>query len=357
MGLIEIILVGVLSLLLLAETTLIFLPYRQSAPPIQVDVPMVSVLVSVRNEENHIHKTIESLSEQSYGRYEILIADDSSTDNTYEVLQKYAATSDRLRVFKNKEVTDGQNGKAVALAFLATQAQGDILAFADGDAIYPPGWIETMVKKGSGVGIVSAPVGVTGNWLQDLDWKLYYGRMVLANEAGFKSSALGINMVVSKEAYLTAGGFEKALYSVVEDFELNKNIVGSGYMPGMLFEKDVLAVTQSENFSGLLQQRKRWLQGIKKLGITLRSLLYARALLLPSIIFFLSIWSIRGVCIYVAFIFAELVLHFRLLRILEHKTHLLRLLAFGFYQQTLTIILLIYDLMVADVSWKGRKFN
>ena len=53
-----------------------------------VKEPLVSVIISAFNAENTIEKSVESISDQSYKNLEILVSDDCSTDNTYEMLMK-----------------------------------------------------------------------------------------------------------------------------------------------------------------------------------------------------------------------------------------------------------------------------
>ena len=50
-----------------------------------VKEPLVSVIISAFNAENTIEKSVESISDQSYKNLEILVSDDCSTDNTYEM--------------------------------------------------------------------------------------------------------------------------------------------------------------------------------------------------------------------------------------------------------------------------------
>jgi len=64
---------------------------------------LVSILIPVYNREHLVGETIESAINQTYKNIEIIIVDNCSTDNTWQVLEHYAALDNRIRLFKNKE--------------------------------------------------------------------------------------------------------------------------------------------------------------------------------------------------------------------------------------------------------------
>jgi glycosyltransferase involved in cell wall biosynthesis len=59
----------------------------------------VSVLISAYNAEKYIEETIESILNQTYRNFEVLIADDASTDNTKRLIEKFE--DKRIRKFYN----------------------------------------------------------------------------------------------------------------------------------------------------------------------------------------------------------------------------------------------------------------
>ena len=56
--------------------------------------PKISVVVPVYNGAKHIETCVETLQNQSYSAYEIVLVNDASTDNTVEVVQKLLLTCD-----------------------------------------------------------------------------------------------------------------------------------------------------------------------------------------------------------------------------------------------------------------------
>lgn len=73
--------------------------------------PLVSVLISVYNEEKWIKKSLNSILNQTYKRLEIIIINDGSTDNTLNILKKIKKKDKRIKIFnqKNKGLTKSLN--------------------------------------------------------------------------------------------------------------------------------------------------------------------------------------------------------------------------------------------------------
>lgn len=66
------------------------------------EIPKVSILIPAHNEEKHIEQAVESALAQSYQNKEIVVADDASTDNTWQILQKYQSLPD-VKIFRNQQ--------------------------------------------------------------------------------------------------------------------------------------------------------------------------------------------------------------------------------------------------------------
>ena len=63
---------------------------------------LVSILIPVYNRENLIEETVQSALNQTYKNIEIIVVDNQSTDNTWEVLQKLASQDERIQIFQNE---------------------------------------------------------------------------------------------------------------------------------------------------------------------------------------------------------------------------------------------------------------
>lgn len=101
--------------------------------------PFISVIVPTYNRAHLITPTLESLLQQDYTHYEVIVVDDGSTDNTEEVVQ--AIHDERLRYFKKDNAE-----RAAARNYGAQRAKGDYINFFDSDDIALPNHLNEAVN-------------------------------------------------------------------------------------------------------------------------------------------------------------------------------------------------------------------
>ena len=103
---------------------------------------LVSVIVPVYNVERYVTEAIESILKQTYKNLEIIIIDDGSIDNTFQIVKDLAKEDKRIRCYKNET-----NQKIVkTLNRTLSLANGEYIARMDGDDISAPDRIEKKVK-------------------------------------------------------------------------------------------------------------------------------------------------------------------------------------------------------------------
>lgn len=103
--------------------------------------PAVSIIMPAYNTERYLSKCIESITCQTFRNWELIIADDGSTDGTYAIAQKYAESDSRITVIHNVN-----RGVSVARNYCLEIASGDYLCFIDSDDTVAPGFLEALVK-------------------------------------------------------------------------------------------------------------------------------------------------------------------------------------------------------------------
>lgn len=104
--------------------------------------PLVSVLIANYNYGRYIGEAIESVLNQTYQNFEIVICDDGSTDNSLEVIRGYAERDSRV-----KYVAKENGGVASALNAAFSIAKGCIICFLDADDLYFPEKLEVVVQR------------------------------------------------------------------------------------------------------------------------------------------------------------------------------------------------------------------
>lgn len=102
---------------------------------------MVSILLAVYNGSDFIEEAIISVIEQTYSNWELIIVDNGSTDNTYEIIQKMASLDNRIRTFQLNE-----KGKVKAYNYSFEKAKGDYICFFAADDKLTPNSLESRVQ-------------------------------------------------------------------------------------------------------------------------------------------------------------------------------------------------------------------
>jgi glycosyltransferase involved in cell wall biosynthesis len=108
---------------------------------------LVSILIPARNEEANIISLLQSIHEQDYPHYEVIILDDDSTDNTYALCESFAAGHPKFRVIRGKSLEKGWLGKNYACHQLAKEALGTYLLFLDADEQVENNLINSAVHR------------------------------------------------------------------------------------------------------------------------------------------------------------------------------------------------------------------
>ena len=108
---------------------------------------LVSILIPARNEEDNILTLLNSILEQEYQNYEVIILDDDSSDNTYAICAEFATRHRAFRAIKGKELSGQWLGKNFACHQLSQQAKGDFLLFLDADDKIFKGLINSAVHR------------------------------------------------------------------------------------------------------------------------------------------------------------------------------------------------------------------
>ena len=101
---------------------------------------LVSIIMPSYNTAPYISSSIQSVINQTYNNWELIIVDDCSTDNTEDVLSEIK--DDRIRFFKNEK----NSGAAVSRNKALREAKGQWVAFLDSDDLWMPDKLEKQIR-------------------------------------------------------------------------------------------------------------------------------------------------------------------------------------------------------------------
>jgi glycosyltransferase involved in cell wall biosynthesis len=121
-------------------------PVTTQLEPIELptlpDEPLVSVLVSNYNYARFVGPALESALCQTYERFEIVVCDDGSTDNSCSVIEAIAAKDERVSLIRKD---NGGQGSAFNSAF--AKSKGQVVCFLDADDLWLPSKVEKCVRS------------------------------------------------------------------------------------------------------------------------------------------------------------------------------------------------------------------
>ena len=103
--------------------------------------PLVSILVPVYNVEAYLPQCLDSLLGQTYPHLQIVLIDDGSSDNSWVVMQQYAAKDNRIEIYHQEN-----QGVAVTRNHLLEKIKGDFVLFVDSDDWVELHMIECMLS-------------------------------------------------------------------------------------------------------------------------------------------------------------------------------------------------------------------
>jgi len=246
----------------------------------------ISLIVPVHNEGRRMEALLRSLLEQDYRHpqgiesvcppwVEIIFVDDRSDDESPAMLAEFARDAAERGIENCKIITlrenPGPNYKQYALSAGIAEARGDYFLFTDGDCEVPPGWIRAMSRRMADpkIGAVIGPVFKKKlgkgffSLYQCYDHAVRYNYLAGAIGLGAAGGGFGNNLIVSRAALDSAGGYDAVPVSPTEDAALislirsqRKYRIHAAALP------DAAVETAAENrWRGFISQTLRWNNG------------------------------------------------------------------------------------------------
>lgn len=100
---------------------------------------LVSVIIPIYNGELTIKRTVKSVLNQSYSNIEVIIIDDCSTDNSYNIIENIAQNDKRIKLYHNEINLGVSKTRNIGINF----ASGEFIAFLDSDDV----WKKDKLKR------------------------------------------------------------------------------------------------------------------------------------------------------------------------------------------------------------------
>jgi len=167
---------------------------------------VISFVVPAYNEEQHIRRTLESIHESARAAgqpYEIIVADDASSDRTREIAAQAGA---RVTPVQHRQIAATRNAGA-------RSAAGDILFFVDADTSVPPESVRQALRV-----MRAGAVGGGSRVHFDGSFPLHFKALIWTSGALSRATrlAFGCFLFCRKDAFDAVGGFDETLFASEE---------------------------------------------------------------------------------------------------------------------------------------------
>lgn len=227
----------------------------------------VSVIICARNEEENLRNYLPAILEQDYPDFEVIVVNDCSEDNTYDVLGKYLKKYPNLKVsniFKDPKFT---HSKKFAQFIGIKASKNEILLFTDADCKPESAlWLATMVSHFNGK--TDFVIGYGGYFKRKgvLNKYIRYDVAVIAMQylgmaiRGFPYMGVGRNLAYRRSLFFNKRGFGNYSHLISGDDDLFVNSHSTKENLSVEFRKDAhTRSVPSATLKELIKQKRRHL--------------------------------------------------------------------------------------------------
>ncbi len=242
-------------------------PYLDRFEKKEHSLPRVSIILPARNEEEFIGKCLNSLIDQDYENYEIVVIDDSSEDNTGKIISQYAKKNSRIIHVSAKPKPEGWMGKNWACMEGYKKSTGELLLFTDADTKHSKNVISLAVSH-----LLSFNLDALSVIPKMLSFD-FWTRITLPMISTFlhtRFSALKVNdptkktgyffgsfFIIKKKTYQEVGMHKGVKQEIIEDGALGKKVKEMGYKIKMVRGEHLISAIWARDKSTLWNALKR----------------------------------------------------------------------------------------------------
>jgi len=229
--------------------------------------PKVSVILPARNEEEFIGKCLDSLIEQDYTNYEIIVINDSSDDATGKIISEYAKRDSKIIAVNAQIKPDGWMGKNWACMEGYKKATGELLLFTDADTKHSQNVISLAVSH-----LLSFNLDALSA-IPKMRTMDFWTRITLPMISTFlhtRFSAVRVNdpskktayffgsfFIIKQKTYKAVGMHEGVKHEIIEDGALGKKVKEAGYKMKMTRGDHLIEAVWARDKSSLWNALKR----------------------------------------------------------------------------------------------------
>ena len=336
---------------------------------------IVSVVISARNEAVNISNCLEDLIAQNYpsSLFEIIVVDDSSEDNTVEILDLFSEKhKENIKIIKLNEVSPTRIGKKAAIVEAVKIAKGNLIVTTDADCRFNENWLHSIVSfyESNNYKVIIGPVAFNEerslfSKMQSVEFMgligitasfCFFNRPIMCNGANFI--------------------YEKNLFEKLKTYSKNKAASGDDIFLlldakanepkgsiGFLKSREAIVYTKpNKSFSDFFMQRKRWASkasAYKDFDAVFTSLLvfFCNSLIVITLV--LSIFSFKFVLYTILMLLIKSIVDFIFLYVVSGFFSLRKYFWLFLPEQFFYIIYVVLTGLLSQFgkyTWKNRQF-
>lgn len=230
--------------------------------------PTISILIPVRNEEEHIGKLLTDIYNQTYPQecIEVLVINDDSTDDTVKVINALNYSNVKVLDLHIDSKINAYKKRAITLG--VEHSTSELIVTTDGDCRVGPQWISNIVEYYllEGKQLITAPVTYHSQrtWfekVQTVEFQFLIAAAAACIRNGMPNTCNGANMAYKRELFHEVKGYEGIdnVASGDDEMLLHKVFKKDASLVGFLKTREAVVKTFAKSdWKGFIQQRKRW---------------------------------------------------------------------------------------------------
>jgi cellulose synthase/poly-beta-1,6-N-acetylglucosamine synthase-like glycosyltransferase len=262
--------------------------------------PRVSIIVPACNEAADIEATLTRLLALEYDNYEVIAVDDRSTDQTGEIMQRFAsaAAPGRLKVIRITELPAGWMGKPHAMWSASNLASGDWLLFTDADVLFKPDVLRralTYAESERADHLVLFPRMIMMHSGEKMMIAFFQTLFVFGHRpwkvADPKTKdhiGVGAFNMIRRTVYEALGTYKALRFDVLDDMKLGKVVKNAGYAQRNVFGEDLISIRWAQGAMGVVDN-------LTKNFFAIMSFQWPRALASCFALAFLNLMPFAGI--------------------------------------------------------------
>jgi len=340
------------------------------------DPPLVSILIPARNEESNIEKCIKAFLKQDYPNLEIIILDDNSTDNTYDIVQKISDKNKNVKIFKGKHLPQGWLGKNFACFQLSRYAKGEYFVFTDADTHHLQNSVSSSLaallnNRLDALCPFPREIMVTIHERMTIPFMnfviLLFMPLALIRKSKNPLFCTGVGqyLLFRREVYFGMGGHAAVKGKILEDVHITKKTKEMGYSYMIFDGSKIISCRMYKNFKQVFRGYSRFLFSAFDYNISMIAIaiiFFILLFLLPNIFFPLGLilyhWP-REILLSIV-IQLSIVSFIRTINALRFKEKLLDI-----FLSPLSIVYIVFmainsvlqSKIGTGIYWKGRTYQ